>query len=145
MSSRDEEIERLKRQIREMQPRAPPPGLSAESVLDVSTTSTSASESRPRRGKAPPVDPFTGEDLASTLDDWLPSLQTAATWYGWSEDEKLMQLGGHLHGRARQEWDFLTDEEKESYSRAIQALKGKLEPVNEALAAQDFQHISQSD
>ena len=100
-----------------MQPKAPPP-VRAESVLDISTTSTSASESRPRR-KAPPVDPFTGENLASTLDDWLPSLQTATTWYAWSEDEKSMQLGGHLCGRARQEWDLLTDEEKESYSRAI--------------------------
>ena len=82
-----------------MQPRAPPP-VSTESVLDISTTSTSASESRPRRGKAPPVDPFTGEGLASTLDDWLSSLQIATTWYGWSEDEKLMQFGGHLRGRA---------------------------------------------
>jgi len=53
-----------------------------------------------------------------------------------------MQLGGHLHRRARQ---VLTDEEKESYLRAIQALKGKLEPVNKVLAAQDFRHISQSD
>ena len=94
--------------------------MSTESVLDISTNSTNASESRPCRGKAPPVDSFTGEDLASTLHNWLPSLQTAATWYGWSEDEKLMQLGGQLRGRARQEWDLITDEEKETYSRAIQ-------------------------
>ena len=134
----------LKRQVREMQPRTPPP-VSTESVLVIITTSTNASESRPRRGKAPPVDSFTGEDLANTLDNWLPSLQTAATWYSWSEDEKLMQLGGQLHGITRQEWDLITDEEKETYLRAIQALKGKLEPVNKALAAQDFRHISQGD
>ena len=125
-----------------MQPRAPP-ATGAESILDTSTTSIS--ESRSRRGKAPPVDPFTGEDLTSTLDDWLPSLHTAATWYNWTEEEKLMQLAGHLRGRARQEWDLLLDEEKGGYSRAIQALRGKLEPVNKALAAQDFCHISQGE
>jgi len=56
-----------------------------------------------------------------------------------------MQLGGHLCGRARQKWDLLTDEEKATYSQAIQALKGKMEPANKALAAQDFRHISQGD
>ena len=35
--------------------------------------------------------------------------------------------------------------EKESYSQAIQALQGKLEPANKILAAQDFRHISQGD
>jgi len=144
VSSRDAEIERLRRQIQEMKSIAPATR-NTESVLDVSTTSTGTSESRSRRGKAPPVDPFTGEDLTSTLDDWLPSLQTAATWYSWSEEEKLMQLGGHLRGRARQEWDLLTDEEKATYSQAIQALRGKMEPANKALAAQDFRHISQGD
>ena len=131
-----------------MQSRAPVTR-TTESVLDVSTmsistvSSTSSRESRPRRGKAPPVDSFTGEDQNSTLDDWLPSLQTAATWYDWSEDEKLMQLGGHLCGKARQEWDLLTDEEKRTYSQAIRALKGKLEPINKTLIAQDFRRIRQ--
>ena len=37
-------------------------------------------ESQPvRQGKAPPVDPFTGETLEILLDDWLPTLQRAAT------------------------------------------------------------------
>ena len=31
-----------------------------------------------RYGKAPPIDPFTGEDAEITLDDWLPSLKRAA-------------------------------------------------------------------
>ena len=37
------------------------------------------------------------------------------------------------------------DEEKGGYFRAIQALRGKLEPVNKALAAQDFRHIFQGE
>ena len=35
-----------------------------------------------RRGKAPPVDPFTGEDPEMRLDDWLPALQRASNWNG---------------------------------------------------------------
>ena len=33
-----------------------------------------------RKGRAPPVDPFSVEDEAVTLDDWLLALQRAATW-----------------------------------------------------------------
>lgn len=31
-----------------------------------------------RRGKAPPIDPFTGEDNETRFDDWLPTLERAA-------------------------------------------------------------------
>ena len=37
-----------------------------------------------RRGKAPPVDSFTGEDPEIRLEDWLPALQRASEWNGWS-------------------------------------------------------------
>ena len=53
-----------------------------------------------RRGKAPPVDPFTGEDKAVHLDNWLPSLRRASVWNGWSKDEELIQLAGFLRGKA---------------------------------------------
>ena len=56
-----------------------------------------------------------------------------------------MQLGRHLCGRAQQEWNLLTDEEKGTYSRATQALRGKLGPVNKALAVLNFRHISQGE
>ena len=32
-----------------------------------------------RRGKAPPIDSFTGENPEIAMDDWLPSLKWAAT------------------------------------------------------------------
>ena len=57
----------------------------------------------PRRGKAPPIDPFTAEDIGITFDDWLPILERAAIWNEWSPEESLMQLAGHLRGRALQE------------------------------------------
>ena len=34
------------------------------------------------RGKAPPVNEFSGEDLECLLDDWLPSLNRASFWNG---------------------------------------------------------------
>ena len=36
-----------------------------------------------RRGRAPPLDKFSGEDPTVRLDDWLPSLSQVADWYGW--------------------------------------------------------------
>ena len=37
-----------------------------------------------RRGRAPPVDKFTGKDPSVRLDDWLPGLNRASRWNGWS-------------------------------------------------------------
>ena len=51
-----------------------------------------------RCGKAPPIDEFTGEDRRITFDDWLPILERAAIWNGWTQDELLMQLTGYLRG-----------------------------------------------
>ena len=62
-----------------------------------------------RRGKAPPIDPYTGEDPEVRIDDWLPALKRAASWNDWSEVETLMQLAGHLRGRALQEWNLLSE------------------------------------
>ena len=71
-----------------------------------------------RRGKAPPVDSFKGSDPELRFDDWLPTLERAANWNGWSEDEKLMQLAGYLHGRAACEYSLLFSEEKQSFTTA---------------------------
>ncbi|MCY3927700.1 MAG: hypothetical protein OXG81_05455 [Acidobacteria bacterium] len=97
----------------------------------------------PRRGKAPPIDPFTAEDIGITFDDWLPILERAATWNEWAPEESLMQLAGHLRGRALQEWKLLLPEERATYQSAIKALKERLDPGNQTLAALDFRHLSQ--
>ena len=83
---------------------------------------------RSRRGKAPPVDPFTGENPEVCLDDWLPSLLRASTWNEWTEDELLLQLAGHLRGRAPQEWALLSTTSKETYSAAVESLHARLDP-----------------
>ena len=96
-----------------------------------------------RRGKAPPVDSFTGEDPEIRLEDWLPALQRASEWNGWSNADQLLQLAGHLRGRALQEWNLLEKSDKSSYNKAIDALRARLDPGSKALAAQDFRHSSQ--
>ena len=67
-----------------------------------SSVPPTASESR--RGKAPPIDPFNGEAQDIAFDNWVPALCRAAEWNGWTDDETLMQLAGHMHGRSLQEW-----------------------------------------
>jgi len=98
-----------------------------------------------RRGKAPPVDPFTGDDPEIRFDDWLPALTRASYWNDWSLEENLLQLAGHLRGRALQEWDLLLDSDKNSWDRAVAALRARLDPGNKVMAAQDFRHTTQKD
>ena len=96
-----------------------------------------------RRGKAPPVDSFSGEDVTVRLDDWVPALKRAAAWNHWSVDDQLLQLAGHLHGRALQEWDLIPDADKAQLESAIGALRERLELGGRMLAVQDFRHASQ--
>ena len=46
------------------------------------------------KGKAPPVDLFTGESSDVLWEDWLPTLECTATWNNWTESEKLLHLAG---------------------------------------------------
>ena len=89
------------------------------------------------------MEPFTGEKQDELLDDWLPTLERAGVWNAWSNEELLMQLAGHLRGRALQEWNLLVPEEKRSWNNAVTALKSRLEPRDRAVAAQDFRHAIQ--
>lgn len=106
-------------------------------------TASSRSATNARRGKAPPVDPFTGEEEDTRFDDWLPALRRASAWNGWSEEDLLLQLAGHLRGRALQEWELLDDADKDTFSKGVDALRARLDPGSKALAAQDFRHTSQ--
>ena len=61
---------------------------------DVEHTSRPRGEDSPthvsRRGKAPPVDPFNGESPELHIDDWLPNLERASVWNGWTDEEVLL-------------------------------------------------------
>ena len=40
-----------------------------------------------RRGKAPPVVVYTGENVEVRFEDWLPTLNRAVSWNGWTNEE----------------------------------------------------------
>ena len=149
LSAKDGEIADLKRQLpghSTPQDRSTPlPEASTVSTGESATHADELPRSRTRRGKAPPVDPFTGEDLEVRLDDWLPSLGRAKLWNDWTEEELILQLAGHLRGRALQEWGLLSADDKKSYTRAVEALKSRLDPGSRTLAAQEFRHTTQGE
>ena len=97
------------------------------------------------RGKAPPIDSFTGEDNEIRFDDWLPTLERAVAWNEWTENEKVIQLAGYLRGRALQEWNLITTIDYTTYQSAVVALRTWLDPGNKTLAALDFRHIIQKE
>ena len=124
--------------MREITAHTPKPPLSMETGPVVPSTAE-----RTRRGKAPPMEFFSGENLSVLLEDWLPSLERAAEWNGWSVHDKLLQLPGYLKGRALQECHLLTRIEQQSYPAAIAALQSRLDPRNITVAAQEFRHSIQ--
>ena len=97
---KDMEIARLKaRLLAVTSPPSPPtsPGSSIRVVEDEPRRPSSSH----RRGKASPVDSFSAESLDEQWDDWLPTLERAAEWNGWTDSERLLQLAGHLRGKTR--------------------------------------------
>ena len=57
--------------------------------------------------------------------------------------QRLLQLAGHLRGKARQEFMLLPTSDKVTFARAVAAMRGKLDAGGWALAAQDFRHATQ--
>ena len=100
-------------------------------------------QNRGRRGKAPPIDPFSGENPEVTIEEWLPSLQRAVDWNEWTEQEIFIQLAGHLRGRALQEWNLLDEDDKTNWQCAVKVLQSRLEHGNSTMAAQEFRHLYQ--
>ena len=56
-----------------------------------------------------------------------------------------MQLAGYLRNRALQEWNLLSGEVRSTYQSAVKALRARLDPGNQTLAALDFRHAVQRD
>ena len=96
-----------------------------------------------RHGKAPPILPLSGENFEMQLDDWLPSLERASVWNGWSDGDKLLQLAGHLRGQAFIESNLLGTNEKAMFSTAVDALRACLDPGSKTMEAQDFRNSAQ--
>ena len=146
LAEAEAEIEHLRTGSPDRPPRVARVGeRDSSTVPSVVATERPARSSTQRQGKAPPVDPFNGENEAIRLDDWLPALEWAAAWNEWSEDDRLLQLAGHLRGRALQEWELISDSDRGTFSLAVKSLKSRLDPGSRTLAAQDFRHTVQAD
>ena len=161
LSEKERELSRLRDRILELEggsiPRdnvSPPESRNSSDLNGAGSESSRSSESGShvttrehrsvtRRGKAPPVDPFTGGNPSLRLEEWLPALERASQWNGWSEADQLLQLAGHLRGKALQEWNLLGEQEKSTMPRAVEALKKRLDPGSKALAALEFKHMAQ--
>ena len=90
--------------------------------------------------------PFTGDPKGElNFDAWLPTIERAATWNQWTEEEQLLQLAGHLRGRTFWEWNLMSREDRQVYSRAVKILRELVDTGQRALAAQDFRHLHQRD
>ena len=72
--SKDEEIGRLRAQLAEQRHRR----ASVSSDEDMPQVSEPSHPREVRHGRAPPIDTFTGENLAVRFEDWLPGLKRAA-------------------------------------------------------------------
>ena len=83
------------------------------------------------------------ESLEVKFYNWYPMLQRAATWNGWSEQETLIQLAGHLRKRALLEWNLLEENEKTSLGSVVVALRERLDPGSRSTAVQDFRYARQ--
>ena len=143
IAEKDVEIEELKHSLQEATSLSGHDPVEALEVPRHRPSGITPAEHRGRRGKAPPVDPFTGKSPEMRFDDWLPSLERASQWNEWSEEELLMQLAGHMRGRALQEWSLIGAESKKSYKVATASLRTRLDPGSRTLAAQDFRHTVQ--
>ena len=60
------------------------------------------------------------------LDDWLPLLERASLWKAWTEEGKLLQFAGHLHGQALHEWNLLSDGERATLGEAVKSLGSRI-------------------
>ena len=76
LAEKEEEIAQLKEQLVVAGSSVSPPSTSAMAVDSVPVGTGTGSMHLRRKGKAPPVDPFTGENPDVMLDDWFSKSQS---------------------------------------------------------------------
>ena len=89
---------------------------------------------------------FNGEDADDgAFDRWVKKLQRCAEVDSWSDREQLLQFELHLTGRAEATYDVLPMEVKTTFKSAMDALRGRLQPVKrEALKSAELMKRKQT-
>jgi len=83
-----------------------------------------------RKVTLPPLPWFSGEKLEDgAFERWTKKLLRHAELEKWTEREKLLQLELHLSGQAEQLYEVLPAEDKAVFSKAVEALGPRLQPV----------------
>ena len=150
ISERENELEGLRKRLHEAGPSVNHGStlLPVESASVLSSPRAGIAElgvtAEPRTPAGQPVEGRLHLSTQTNFEDWLPALQHSSKWNVWSDEETLLQLAGHLRGRALEEWNLLEDCEKSSLEGAVSALKKRLEP-SKTLAAQDIRRTGQRD
>ena len=136
IAAKDQEIAQSRAQLEEStNHRRPSPSLSEDSVGDPTTLPSSRG---PRRGRAPPIDKFSGKSPQIRLDDWLPRLQKAALWNKWTKEEQLIQLAGHSKEWAFTAWNLLSRAEIGTMEGGVKSQRDCLESCSKVMAGLDF-------
>ena len=132
--AKDKQIAVLKAQLAAQKQQRTPSSSDDDSVSSMTVSVLEKQRHKDsRHGRAPPIDLFNGEDPSVRLDDWLPGLNLASRWNGWTPEEKLIQLAGHLRGRAEAEWNLLGDDETSDVETAVHNLRERLDPCSKLL------------
>jgi len=86
VGAKDNEIAALKAQLAEQKWQRTPSSSDDDTMFipERHTVTEKPKVKDSRRGRAPPVDLFTGEDPLVQLDDWLPGLNLASRWNSWT-------------------------------------------------------------
>ena len=147
LGDKDEQIRSQLEKIQQLEAGTHTPAADVPPTVDLATTPSTKvpATNLARRGKAPPVDPFSSDQQKCTFDDWLLRPKRTAEWNEWTQAELLLQLAGHLRGRAFQEWNLIQAEDCKDFSTAVQTLKERLNPGHHTLATQDFSHTRQEE
>ena len=105
------------------------------------------SETPVRKLTLPPLPKFTGEKAEEdAFERWTRRLLRHAELEKWTDRERLLQLEIHLAGRAEQVYEVLMPEGKATFSKAVDALKQRLQPVrSEALLSVQLMRRKQRD
>ena len=136
MSMKDEIISLLKEKLATERKNA---GLSlgggssaSESVEGDKEPPKVAEERTAKKMTLPTLQKFGGDGDA--FDRWLRKFSHYAELEQWTERQKLLQLELYLSGRAEQVYEVLPASAKDTFPRAVESLKKRLQPVaNEAL------------